>query len=326
MHIDLKIILRIGVFAVAAIVAALLIASTPVSTPAEAVNKISRDLVLFICSTVVSWTISAWFARKESNDKIDAIAERSFEKMAMLTLQIERAKKFLVDTIKLSQSETDGKLGMSAYKHRINGSISTLDQISASNDTFRADWLGVVSEKMKIDLKTKLEALSNVQEIVNDLSKGQEKDAIGDAEFDKKIQTAEREVAGAGRLIGELKVAKLPKPPVADVSQQPEGEQSPTVQQGLLTIDVRRLTFRATGTGAFIPHMSALPWVTITAEQWPELARPEQFRFPVGVGTNFNFNVMLSSTTYGESLPLGRYVFRYRASCAEAVEAGTVKS
>lgn len=47
----------------------------------------------------------------------------------------------------------------------------------------------------------------------------------------------------------------------------------------------------------------------------PDAASPSSIKFPVGVGTNFNFNVMLASVERGGTLACGEYVFRYVANC-----------
>jgi hypothetical protein len=108
-----------GVFFIASILIALwLIFQSTSETSANPAGQIPRDMMLFVCSSFMSWMTSAWFAKKDGSDKIDAIAERSFEKMAMLTMQVERIKKYLVDTIKLSQSEAENK-GLDAGLERI---------------------------------------------------------------------------------------------------------------------------------------------------------------------------------------------------------------
>lgn len=317
-----KQIFRWAAAVLAVLIAIFVIFRIPDETVKSHQFGIARDFILFTCSTVITWVVSSWFSRKESNEKIDTIAERSFEKMAMLTLQIERAKKFLVDTIKLSQSEADkidAGAGLLAYKHRINGSIATLDQISTSNDTFRADWLGVVSPEMKQTLTDKVEALASLPAVVSELSRGQsdvsEAGVIG--EFEKKVENVERAVAGAGRLIDELKSRKnrKNKDPVAEIIQAPLLDGTPFLQRGTLKISVQRLTFRATGTGALNPHMHSSPQVIVKLTSWPDTASAETLRYPVGVGTNFNFNVGLRSGIAGVSLPLGDYVFEYEAKC-----------
>lgn len=318
-----KQIFRWSAAVIAVLIAVFVIFRMPDNSVKSHQFGIARDFILFTCSTVVTWVVSSWFSRKESNEKIDTIAERSFEKMAMLTLQIERAKKFLVDTIKLSQSEADkvdASAGLLAYKHRINGSIATLDQISTSNDTFRADWLGVVSPEMKQTLSAKVEALASLPAVVSELSRGQSdgSDSGNDGTFEKKIETVEREVAGAGRLIDELKSRKRTKEPVAEILQAPDLDGTPFLQKGTLKISVQRLTFRATGTGSLKPHMHANPEVTVKLVSWPDSTSPEALRYPVGVGTNFNFNIGLMSGISGVSLPFGDYVFEYEAKCDAA--------
>jgi hypothetical protein len=237
--------------------------------------------------------------------------------MAMLTLQIERAKKFLVDTIKLSQSDAEKSndaSGMLAYKHRINGSIATLDQISTSNDTFRADWLGVVSPAMKQTLLDKIEALATLPSVVSELSRTQlDGNSSEEEAFDKKVETVGKAVTGAGRLIDELKAKKSPRVPVADIEQSASLENTETFQAGTLMISVKRLTYRATGTGALNPRMLVNPDVTVKLVKWPQTTQPESVRYPVGVGTNFNFNIGLHSGIAGVSLALGDYIFEYEA-------------
>lgn len=287
---------------------------------------IARDFILFSCSTAISWVISSWFAKKESNEKIDTIAERSFEKMAMLTLQIERAKKFLVDTIKLSQSDSEklnANAGLLAYKHRINGTIATLDQISTSNDTFRADWLGVVSPEMKKALSAKVDALATLPSLVNELSRSQgdiNELTTPDSSFGKKIEEVERAVTGAGRLLDELtiKPPKKEKEKVAKITQNFSDNNSELIQSGTIIILVERLTFRATATAKLIPPMAELPEVSVKLTSFPEAAVSENLRYPVGVGVSSDFNIGLHSGVPGLALPFGAYVFEYSAKIASS--------
>jgi hypothetical protein len=95
MFIDLKRILRWLLVVGAALLAVFIIFKLPDDSIKDQKFGIARDLILFFCSTAITWIISYWFAKKDSSEKIDTIAERSFEKMTRLTLSIEQVKKFL---------------------------------------------------------------------------------------------------------------------------------------------------------------------------------------------------------------------------------------
>jgi hypothetical protein len=326
MMVGVKDVIRFIAFGAALAIAIFVILKVPGTGQADTSSQISRDFVLFICSTVVSWTISAWFAKKDSSEKIDAIAERSFEKMASLTLSIEKTKKYLVDTIKLSQSDADQKdatVGLNTYKNRINGCIFTLDQMSSNNDTFRADWLGVVSIPMKIELSKKVDVLSNIPEIIAELNRAPEAGGVTATDFDQKVQEIEREVVGAGRFIAELRGSRHVKPQVADIKQQ-VSPGTAFSQSGTVSVNVNRQTYRATATGALQPPMNANPEVTIILVKKPESVDLKDIRYPVGVGTNFNFNIMLASSAPGISLALGEYVFEYSAVCGTPEGGGEI--
>jgi hypothetical protein len=320
--IDFKRVTRWALLAGAVLITIFIIFKLPDDSLKDQKFGIARDFILFICSTLITYIVSYWFAKKESNEKIDTIAERSFEKMAKLTLQIEQTKKFLGDTIRLAQTDAERSgpmAGLLAYMHRINGSIANLDQITTQNDTFRSDWLGVVSPSMKKTLSAYLEALSNLPEIVNELSKPSFVSEAGvwpsNAEFDRKVEDVERAVPGAGRLIDELKYTKRKTPSVAALTQLADQGGTEKLQSGQIKINVLKPSYRATGTGSLTPRMANNPNVDVELVEAPSGVNASSIRFPVGVGTNFNFNIMLSAMQVGDNLAVGEYVFQYRAVC-----------
>jgi hypothetical protein len=302
--------------------------------PDEAIREhefgILRDVVLFGCSVVITWVISFWFAKRESNEKIDTIAERSFEKISMLTLQIERAKNFLNDTIKLAQSDAEREAvgyGMAAYKHRINGCIATLDQISTSNDTFRADWLGVVSPEMKKTLSQKMDALQSLPGVVSELAKQERWGDDRPSEIERKIETVERSVPGAGKLLDEIR-AKSDKAvsKVAVITQRPDEGNSELVQSGRVVISVRRRSLHATASARFEPVMSAVPEIEVSVVSLPEGASEDALVFPGRAEQNQRFNIHLGSADHVTPLPLGDYEFAYQAKLPDKPAEGEASS
>jgi hypothetical protein len=241
-------------------------------------------------------------------------------------LQIERAKGFLNDTIKLAQSDSEKQhigYGMAAYKHRINGCIATLDQISTSNDTFRADWLGVVSPEMKKNLAEKIDALQRLPGVVTELSRASDRRADTQEELaiEKTIEDVERSVPGAGKLIDEIRFkAGKSAAPAALVSQSPSSDATQYEQNGTLVITVLRKSPHASGYAALDPQMANIPTVSVKMIASPDSINEPDILYPARTGTTTGFNVNLRSADSVSPLPLGNYVFEYVAQSPTAVQ------
>jgi hypothetical protein len=273
-----------------------------------------RDVLLLVVSTLLTILVALFFANwdKSSNiskieaeniRKIDGIAERSADKMDLISIQIERAKQFLRDTIAISDSARvahDADAALYAYRHRVAGAMQSLDQIGSSNDAVRSDWFGVVSPEMRDKLETRFKQVERLPEILDEARRNPE--------------TSQSEpisaVFGAGKIVEEAK-RRAVRPPAVRVEQSIADLSTGEHQAGEIVIEVIRETFTATGTGKFSPEMSARPFVKHLLKEFPAEITPSEFSIKIGVGTNFDFNVMLKSTEYGKFLPMGKYVVSY---------------
>ena len=77
-----------------------------------------------------------------------------------------------------------------------------------------------------------------------------------------------------------------------------------------------------TGTGKFTPRMLSKPWVELSLKSRPAGLAETDFKYAIGVGTNFDFNVFLKSEAYGQFLPKGVYEFTYTANLKEETSIG----
>jgi hypothetical protein len=275
---------------------------------------IIRDVLLLVVTTLVTILVSLFFANwdKSSNitkieaeniRKIDGIAERSADKMDLISIQIERAKQFLRDTIAISDSARaahDADAALYAYRHRLAGAMQSLDQIGSSNDAVRSDWFGVVSPEMRGSLETRFKQAERLPEILDEARRNPE------------MSQSEpiSEVFGAGKIVEEAK-RRATRPPAVRVSQSIAELPNCEHQAGEIVIEVIRETFTATGTGKFNPVMSNRPYVKHELKEFPTGINPSEFSIIIGVGTTFDFNVKLKSTEYGKFLAMGKYVVSY---------------
>ena len=98
---------------------------------------------------------------------------------------------------------------------------------------------------------------------------------------------------------------------------------SPSLNEGELILKLRRPVKNLTGSGHFNPRMLNIPRIeTNLIESPPNM--PE-YRIRAGAGTTSVFNLHIISSEYDVLLPVGQYIFEYKASCqAHVNEAETV--
>ncbi len=270
------------------------------------------DLLLFISSAIMTWLISAWYSTFSSSDKIDTVAEQSFDKMRNVTVQIGQVQTYLVNSIadsKRRASVEGDKEGRFLLEHRMDGLVEMLRLISTSNEAVSEDWLGVVSVPVRRRLTDKMEDLNNFTSAIDDArfpedGKKSNKNSFGD------IPGAQRIVKAATRGT----VSNLD--PAAEIFHEATPLGTAFHQSGVLKIKVLRNTFYATGSGKFSPQLNAIPSMKeIKLISCPAGVDEARISNNFGVGTRFDFNVNLRSKDYSVPLVLGEYVFEYTVSC-----------
>ena len=286
---------------------------SPYAMPnANDTSSSDKDLLLFFISSFSSWIVSAWFATFTSTDKIDTIAEQSFDKMINLTVQLDQAKLFLRNAIDAGEREYRGRgetFARKALEHRIDGAMNMIDLIQTSNEALANDWLGVVSGSMARQLREKKKGLDQLSKVVGG-------GPSVDAPLDSSSNMSDY-IPGAGRL---LRAASDPAlGPAAKISQTGHSGDGHS-QMGIMVIDVIRDTWAATGTGKLDPQMAGVPRVAVTLTNAPSHCDRSRISHHSATGTNRDFNINLRSTVRNTFLPQGQYVFEYKADVERIVE------
>jgi CheY-like chemotaxis protein len=91
-------------------------------------------------------------------------------------------------------------------------------------------------------------------------------------------------------------------------------------QYGFLRLNLNRPVRNLTGSGRLDPRMNGVPKLEVRLLQTPPNI-PKHY-ITSGAGTNFNFNVHVRLNNSYDILPVGEYVFEYKAIC-ENVELGS---
>lgn len=190
--------------------------------------------------------------------------------------------------------------------------------LALSNQTFKNDWLGVVSPSMRTKIQQKYKETS---EWISETDKKQKLEkkleaSSGNEALVNEISAQLRETESKiERLSDSIPTATAPikKTPAVSVKSQTFTESTPTKQSGELTIAVLRSVPIATGSGRLDPNMTAVPRVQVDLVSAPETLDRDKFKFSPGTGTTFDFNVSIKSQEYGLTVPVGDYVFKFSA-------------
>jgi hypothetical protein len=299
-------------------------AAGPTPSPREGLYK---DVIMLILSLIASVIIGYWFARFSNLEKVDTIAERSTEKMVLLSLQLDDLRTYLEDTEQIALSElprgtTAGALN--AYRHRTQAAAHLISTLANSNETFRGDWLGVVSARMRQEIEQKYENLRRYFEANHTLrgrSSGGEQGHTNSRE--NAPDTVAQEILEAQQTIEQIRkdlpITVHTSPPVGQVQAVAVKQETGNLltnksQEGEITLTVIRDAFMITGTGKLTPKMISKPYIKLDLVSSPEPYTRERWHYTVGVGTNFDFNIKLKSNMYGTPLATGDYKFRYLAT------------
>lgn len=279
-----------------------------------------KDIITFILSLIASIIIGHWYARLSNIEKVDTIAERSTEKMVLLSIQLEELRTYLEDSVAVAKAEQTMGGALNAYRHRTEAAAHLISSLANSNETFRGDWLGVVSNKMKATIEQKYAKLRQYFDANHTLRERHATRATPSGGVSDALQP---EIAAAQQTIEEIR-KDLPIPPftppivnkapAVSVQQTQFSDATDTAQKGELTVDVIRSAYVVVGTGKLVPKMLAKPWMEIELLSCPEGVHTNMIKTTVGVGTNFDFNVKIGSAELNRPLVLGAYKFRYSAT------------
>ncbi len=282
------------------------------------------NILLFILSSLGAIIIGYYFTRIGSSEKVNTIAEQSTEKMVHLSLQLQHLKDYLSETVEVADDESSvhPAAGTHAYRHRVEAAADMAASLASSNEAFRSDWLGVVSAPARKTIEDKYAKLRGYLQDADTLERlrsqrdsgvasesGQTEVATALREVEKRIENARRE------LPIQPQPRLLLRPPAVSVEQTIKTEASATSQKGILTINLLRPVFAATGSGRLTPQTNGPPRLSAKLLSSPHGLDTKNFRVSPGSGTNFDFHIGLKSTAYGVYLPVGVYEVEYEAEC-----------
>ena len=297
--------------------------STPQPTPKE---NMLMNVILLVLSTIFSSITGYYFAKLTSSEKVDTIAERSTEKMVHLTLQLHHLKNYLQETEDVAEEEqmTNVDAAMNAYRHRTFAAADMSASLAYSNETFRGDWLGVVSDATRKAIEKRHETLRQYfqdQETIQKLKTRflQDDEAgSGNIEVAQQIQKVQERIETIQRDLPVQSLAPRPTPtiPAVMVIQRPR-QASAELQEGEIVVRLVRPVKNATGSGKFFPQMSNVPRLSASLIKAPPGVACESIRVMPGTGTTYDFNVSIRARDYNVVLPLGDYVFDYRAEISD---------
>jgi hypothetical protein len=256
--------------------------------------------------------ISYYFSKYSNAEKIDTIAWASVEKMAHLSFEIKHINEYLIESYKEiitdSDSDEDYAVLKLLFKHKIKDISELLLHLSSSNETLRSDWLGVVSLKTKEEIAHTYEKLNDylgnwkMLEFFNNQTNVNVDESEKISEIIKNMENIEKEI----NFIPKSNFYYRNGPAVR-VSQDIK-----TNDNGILTIEVLRETYIATGSGKIKPEYQNIPIVNTKLISCPLGANiDDDFTINPGCGTRFDFNITLKSIKKNKYLFIGKYEIEY---------------
>lgn len=273
----------------------------------------------FVITTLLSLIFSYFFAKSGVFERNDPIAEASTEKIVNLSIQIDRLKDFLLSSIEAVESQqASADMQLSGLKHRVESGAEMAVLLALSNQTFKNDWLGVVSPAMRTKIQQKYKDASEwisetdkKQKLEKKLEASSGNDALV-SEISAQLRETESKIE---RLSDRIPTASAPikKIPAVAVNSQTFSEASTIKQAGELSISVLRSVPIATGSGRLDPHMRSIPKVNVELKSAPEGFDKDKYKCSPGTGTIYDFNISIRSQEYGVLVPVGDYVFTFSA-------------
>lgn len=287
-------------------------------TPKE---SFQLGVLLFLLSSSSAVIIGYYFARISIDEKVDTIAERSTEKMVNLSVQLHALKDYLQETEFVADDEGSVELSICAYRHRLEAASIMAASLASTNETFRSDWLGVVSSRAKNTIESRFDALKQLlqdSETIERLRRQQsrtEPESTESNDVEEQIRKLEKRIATNQQSLPLIPTSgrATPASPAVATRQEVDGDQSEEAQNGILSITILRDTYTATGSGKLSPEMSRIPKVSIQFLSGPDGYSSDDFPYHAGCGTTFDFNIALKSRVFNTPLPIGAYRFRYEA-------------
>lgn len=243
------------------------------------------------------------------------------KKWVHLSLQLHSLKEFLEETEDIADDEQAINIyaGMNAYRHRTVAAAHLASSLASSNETFRGDWLGVVTASTKKRIEDRYDALRTFMQDYETIQKLHAQRSVGAFDDDEEHVTARlKEAEQRMEFIQQSLPVQPPilrrpvNPPAVEVTQTPNLAEVGH-HKGRLVIKLLRPVFTATGSGKFVPAMPSVPTLHVDLVAAPNELQRDSFRFSPGTGTGFDFHIGLKSIAYGVHLPMGDYVFSYEA-------------
>ncbi|MDR9876575.1 hypothetical protein RJC98_15395 [Pseudomonas allii] len=277
----------------------------------------------FVITTLSSLIFSYFFAKSGVFEKNDPIAEASAEKIVNLSISIDRLKEFLLSSIDSVESKNDSaEVQLNGLKNRIESAAEMAVLLALSNQTFKTDWLGVVSSSMRDKIEQKylattewINATDKRQKLEKKLEASGGNSALA-AEIVAQLRTTDLKIESLADTIPSVTVP-LKKSPATAVNNQTYSVQDEFKQAGQITVSVFRGVTLATGSGKLSPKMVASPHVEVKLESSPEEFDAGKFKIYPGTGTNYDFNVTIKSIVPGQLVPVGDYVFSFEATAVQ---------
>ena len=263
-------------------------------TDNETQDATSLNIILMICSSALSWVISDFYASQQNNERIDAVGERSGEKILNQSKQLWEIEQSLLQQAEKVEDEFSEQALVSAQEK--------IQLIRSANNTFIGDWEGVVSD----NVQTKMAERNNELNILLQNASSNDADVTSSQQHSSlSSQTS-------------LPLHLTPIPPIATnstklttVLEQVVNTNTEKKSQGKMKIRLNRDTFKLNFTGKLYPPLEVIP-VDLRARLVEKPTdSPEAISIHVATGTKTDFHIHAKSTEYDVKLPMGEYVFAY---------------
>ena len=280
------------------------------------------NVILFILTSISSVILGSYFAKVSSSEKIDTIATSSTEKMVHLTIELNQLNTYLKETEALASAQIEignDNEALSTYRHRGEAASQMTKMLAKSNETFRNDWLGVVSYEVKREIIGRYEKLNKFMSdttILESLLSQQKANDVPSENLTEEIEMVENRIKS---VTDDLPITYIPKkvmyPLAVRVKEQFIKDATNTRQTGTIVIEVLKEGLVATGSGKFNPLMNNAPTIQIELLSKPVGFNTENIQIKSNTGTNFDFHINLKSKSRDILIPVGEYKFNYTAQC-----------
>lgn len=271
---------------------------------------IISNILLFIFTTFGSAISGYLFNKSSSTEKIDTIAEISCEKMVNLSLELQNLRTYLLSTEDALEDELkDSDVIQAVYRQRILAAADRVNSLSSSNDTFRSDWLGVVSDNCKQNLEIKF---NTVKEVVFETNDSRQPPNTNYDIHNEKNNLLKQQMLMQILPSSRMSVIR------SVITNYTIDERSENYQKGTMEIRVLRETKIATGTCKLIPPFDDIPQTIANLISSPDEYSFEKTPYHIGNGTTYDFNINFTSKDKISLIPIGCYIFEYEVTPRES--------